>query len=218
MPKNFVSDDSRAGNDIRVRNFVANDRLADSNIRVRNAASRSPRLLRNLAYSLIAVLGLVVGLVGTLDFNAAGATEEAPALIEMSETEDTEEAPLIIDVRTAEEFEAGHIEGAINIPLDADPDEFRAQIDALDRSGDFILHCGTGARADRVAEFMADQGFTGLIGSYSLEEAVNLSGVNIIGDLTAADAVNPTITEADGAENQRMCAITGDSLFGVTRP
>jgi len=203
MSKNFVADDRHADTNIRVRKFVADDHAGDTNIRVRKARRFSQSFIRNIAYSVMAVLGLAVGLVGTLNFgNAAGATEDAP---------------LIIDVRTAEEFAAGHLEGAINIPLDADPEEFRAQIDALDRAGDFVLHCGTGARADRVAAFMADQGFTGLIASYSLEEAVSFLGANVIGDLFAANDVNPTVNP-DAADGPRTCAITGDDLFGITRP
>jgi len=203
MPKNFVIDDRQPTTDIRIRNIIADDRDPRADIRVRKATRFSHRAIRNLAYSMFVVLGVAIGLVGTLNFgNAAGATEDAP---------------LIIDVRTAEEFAAGHIEGAVNIPLDLSPEEFQAEIDALDRGGDFILHCGTGARADRVAAFMADQGFTGLIASYSLEEAVNFLGGNVIGDLTAALNVNPTVNP-DATDAPRTCAITGDDLFGVTRP
>jgi len=127
------------------------------------------------------------------------------------------EPVVIIDVRTAEEFAAGHIEGAINIPLNSE--DFIEQMDALDRGGEFILHCGTGARADRVANWMAEQGFTGLLGSYSLEEALDFSGRNVIGDLTLADAVNPTRNaDVAGTDGPPTCALTGEDLFGLTRP
>jgi len=125
-----------------------------------------------------------------------------------------EAAPTIIDVRTAEEFAAGHLEGAVNIPLNAT--DFKDQIDALDPDGEFILHCGTGARADRVAEFMQSQGF-GLTGSFSLEEARDLTGANVIGDLDQAAALNPTTNEIVGENGPPTCALTGESLFGVTR-
>ena len=124
--------------------------------------------------------------------------------------------PVLIDVRTAEEFAAGHLEGAINIPLNAA--DFREQIAALDRESEFILHCGSGARADRVLDFMVDQGFTGVEGSYSLEEARDLLGRDVIGDLDASASANPT-TNADAASpgGPPSCALTGELLYGLTR-
>jgi len=150
-----------------------------------------------------AAFALLVAAFGGLAIEAATTPADA-----------AEAAPTIIDVRTAEEFAAGHLEGAVNIPLNAT--DFKDQIDALDPDGEFILHCGTGARADRVAEFMQSQGF-GLTGSFSLEEARDLTGANVIGDLDEASALNPTTNEHVGEAGPPTCALTGESLFGVTR-
>ena len=159
------------------------------------------RRLIAIACSAFAALVVAIAALGGPFAGQAGAAESAPVLI---------------DVRTAAEFEAGHLEGAINIPLDSE--DFVDQINALDRGGEFILQCGTGARADRVAEFMVAQGFGGLLGSYSLEEALSLTGANVIGDLAAANALNPTTNEnVGGNDGPPMCALTGESLFGVTR-
>jgi rhodanese-related sulfurtransferase len=55
--------------------------------------------------------------------------------------------PTVIDVRTPAEFEAGHIPGAVNVPLD----ELRASIDelrpVLDDHHDVVLVCRSGTRA-----------------------------------------------------------------------
>lgn len=57
--------------------------------------------------------------------------------------------PTVIDVRTPVEFEAGHIPGAVNVPLD----ELRASLDelrpVLDDHHDVVLVCRSGARAGR---------------------------------------------------------------------
>lgn len=122
----------------------------------------------------------------------------------------------IVDVRTAEEFAAGHLEGAVNIPLNAT--DFHERIKSLDQYSDFILHCGTGARADRVVDIMAEQGFGGQIGSHSLTEALEIGGASVFGDLALANRLNPTRYEdVESLDGPPMCAITGESLFRVTR-
>lgn len=164
-----------------------------------NNASRPSRLHVFVASAVMALAAAVGGI-------AIGATS--------SPADAAEYAPTIIDVRTAEEFAAGHLEGAINIPLDAA--DFKEQIAALDHEDEYILHCGTGARADRVAEFMQSEGF-GLTGSFSLEEAQEATGAGVIGDLDLAATLNPTTNENVGTDGPRVCALTGESLFGVTR-
>jgi len=150
----------------------------------------------------LAALAAIFGAVLWFAAGRAGATAVAAG-------------PVVIDVRTAEEFAAGHITGAINIPLDAA--DFREQVAALNRDGDFIVHCGTGARADRVTDYMAEQGF-GSLASLSLEEALELADATVTGDLEAAALLNPTTNENTRPDGPPRCALTGESLFGVTRP
>ena len=63
----------------------------------------------------------------------------------------------IIDVRTPEEFDAGHVEGALNIPVESA--DFAAQIAALDPSGTFALYCRSGNRSAIAAQQMAEMGY-----------------------------------------------------------
>lgn len=65
---------------------------------------------------------------------------------------------LTIDVRTAAEFEAGHIEGAINIPYD----EIGARIAEVteDRERKIVLYCRSGARAGVAKRTLEDLGYT----------------------------------------------------------
>ena len=61
----------------------------------------------------------------------------------------------IIDVRTPEEFEEGHVEGSINIPLNEVPqrvDEIRALATPV------ILCCRSGARSEQATGYLRHMG------------------------------------------------------------
>ncbi len=63
----------------------------------------------------------------------------------------------ILDVRTPEEFAAGHIEGAVNIPLG---DMGEGEICELpDRSRRLLVYCRSGVRSKMAAEKLAAKGY-----------------------------------------------------------
>lgn len=64
-------------------------------------------------------------------------------------------APLV-DVRTPEEFAAGHIEGAINIPID----ELDARKGELKKDANIVLYCRSGARSERGRTLLMGSGYT----------------------------------------------------------
>ncbi|HEY3928201.1 MAG TPA: rhodanese-like domain-containing protein [Candidatus Koribacter sp.] len=57
----------------------------------------------------------------------------------------------LIDVRTPTEFAAGHIAGALNVPLDL----VEARIDDLDPNSPLVLVCKAGTRARLASELLA---------------------------------------------------------------
>jgi|GEM_PF-2487194 len=59
----------------------------------------------------------------------------------------TENSPTVLDLRTAEEFEAGHIEGAVNV--DFKSDNFSEKLKELDRNQRYIVHCKSGGRSTK---------------------------------------------------------------------
>jgi rhodanese-related sulfurtransferase len=59
----------------------------------------------------------------------------------------------LIDVREPDEYEAGHVPGAISIPLATVPD----RLDELGASGPVYMICGVGGRSRRACEFVEAQ-------------------------------------------------------------
>ena len=86
-------------------------------------------------------------------------TVDAPTLAErLGNSSDPD--PTLIDVRTPVEFEAGHIPGAVNVPLD----ELKGSLDqlcaVLDDHHDVVLVCRSGARAGQAQEALQAAGLT----------------------------------------------------------
>jgi len=74
---------------------------------------------------------------------------------------------MIIDVRTLGEYERGHIEGSINIPLN----ELEASVDELKKvEKDLILCCASGMRSGQACTILAQYGLKNVYngGSWSI--------------------------------------------------
>ena len=88
---------------------------------------------------------------------------------------------LVIDVRMPYEFEAGHIEGAVNVPLQSLPE----QVDKLARDKPIICVCQVGQRSDLAARFLVDR---------------DLVAFNMEGGMAAWAAAGLPYVRAGGAE------------------
>ncbi|MFJ6279567.1 rhodanese-like domain-containing protein [Arthrobacter subterraneus] len=83
----------------------------------------------------------------------------------------------VLDVREDYEWEAGHIKGALHIPVDQIP----ARLDELDPDEDLHVICRTGGRSFRVAEWLVGNGY---------------SAVNVRGGMDAwIEAAKPMVSE-----------------------
>ncbi len=104
---------------------------------------------------------------------------------------------LVIDVRTPAEFQAGHIRGAVNRPLDT----LRGGLDDLPRDRSIITYCEVGQRGYLATRVLLQHGFnaTNLAGGFRTYEAYQTTG-----------AVAPAATqrEAQSSEDppKRKCA------------
>jgi rhodanese-related sulfurtransferase len=70
---------------------------------------------------------------------------------------------ILLDVRTPEEYKAGHIAGAINIPVD----ELRCRLNELPKNKAIYIYCQIGLRGYLASRILLQSGF---------EKVVNLSG------------------------------------------
>ena len=68
----------------------------------------------------------------------------------------------LLDVRQTDEYVAGHVPGAVHVPLASVPDN----IEAFRGEGPAYVICKSGGRSRRACEYLADQGV----------DAVNVAG------------------------------------------
>ena len=67
----------------------------------------------------------------------------------------------LVDVRTAEEYEAGHIEEALNIDFFAE--NFLAQFEDFDKTIPIYIYCRSGNRSGKATKKLKDLGFSTII-------------------------------------------------------
>ena len=86
----------------------------------------------------------------------------------------TTDSALLVDVRDPDEFEAGHIPGAINLPLN----QIRQHLGELPRDREIWLYCGVGQRAYYATRVLMQNGFSvkNLAGGYRTYDLIAKSG------------------------------------------
>ena len=98
-------------------------------------------------------------LVLALLFNFGCVQNKAKPITELSQNDINN--GILIDVRTPEEFEAGHIDKALNINwFDT---EFSQQVADLDRDGTIYLYCKKGGRSAKAARLLDSLGFSNVV-------------------------------------------------------
>jgi phage shock protein E len=131
------------------------------------AAPRPQRRARRrvaLAAALLATLGTAAA-CSTAEAAGGTALELLPA------------STLLIDVRTPAEFAEGHLDGAINMPVELPT--FAAQVALIEPGVDLLVYCRTGRRADVAIEFMETLGLTA-VNLGSVEAASSATGIRIV--------------------------------------
>ncbi len=124
-------------------------------------------LTRIAAVMVAAVLS--VGLAGCSSGSTAGAVgqvaqtpagQPAPGRVDVAEFAAVIAQPgvQIIDVRTPEEFADGHIQGAVNIPVQQPG--FAAEVAQLDPNGIYAVYCRSGNRSQPAVAEMKNAGIT----------------------------------------------------------
>jgi rhodanese-related sulfurtransferase len=95
-----------------------------------------------------------------------------------TEAVDMETVTSVIDVRSPEEYNAGHLEGALLIPVEVG--DFVGSISELDREGNYIIYCRTGRRADVAIQQMTALGFKNMTNLGSLENAAAVTQIPVV--------------------------------------
>jgi rhodanese-related sulfurtransferase len=71
---------------------------------------------------------------------------------------DVPEQAVILDVREDYEWVAGHVEGALHIPMNQLP----ASLEQLDPDDDLFVICRTGGRSIRAVQWLVSQGYSAI--------------------------------------------------------
>jgi NADPH-dependent 2,4-dienoyl-CoA reductase/sulfur reductase-like enzyme/rhodanese-related sulfurtransferase len=96
---------------------------------------------------------------------------------------DGDDNSYLLDVRTRAEFEAGHIEGAVNIPVD----EIRNRLDEIPTGKRIDIYCEAGLRGYLANRILRQNGFN---------EVFNLSGGYILWKACVAESAKATLKPA----------------------
>ena len=94
----------------------------------------------------------------------------APSLYAIEFTEDSlkvvkkaivDEKAVLVDVRTQKEWDKGHVEGAIFLPVTSLTDDLdeKKLAKALPKKGRYYIHCAVGIRATRAGEYLQERGY-----------------------------------------------------------
>jgi rhodanese-related sulfurtransferase len=82
---------------------------------------------------------------------------------------------LLVDVREPDEFAAGHLPGAVNLPLS----QLRRRSAELPKDREIWVSCGVGQRAYYATRFLAQHGYQprNLSGGYATYTALKAAGM-----------------------------------------
>jgi len=62
---------------------------------------------------------------------------------------------VVLDVRTVSEFDSGHLEGAVNIPVE----ELSMRLSELNQKDELLVYCRTGNRSTTAVGILRENGF-----------------------------------------------------------
>lgn len=116
------------------------------------------------------VAGIVVLVAGVLILS--GCSSKASAITNMNvkdfATKTQQAGVIVLDVRTPGEFSQGHIQGAMNIDVEAST--FDSEIAQLDKTKTYAVYCHSGNRSGVATQAMAKAGFTHM---FNLENGIS---------------------------------------------
>jgi phage shock protein E len=141
--------------------------------------------MKTIRLTHVLTLAAALGLSGC---SAAETTSSAPTpsteTMGPQSTPDSTAVPLtvgtVIDVRTPDEYAEGHLDGAVNIDVQAA--DFAERIAELPTDAEYTVYCRTGSRAGAAVAQMTTLGFTDVTNAGSLADASASTGLAVVTD------------------------------------
>ena len=121
--------------------------------------SRKQNQMKRTQQIFIAVVvGIAVVLFGVLMLNQNSAEGVTAQTISPNAYQSDFEATqhLLLDVRTPAEFNEGHIEGAVNIPVEA----LASRISEVPTNQPIVVYCRSGNRSAQAGDILTEAGYT----------------------------------------------------------
>lgn len=112
----------------------------------------------------------VVAVIGAVALTGCSATTTVDA-------EQVADA-VVIDVRTAAEYDAGHLDTAVN--HDVQSPDFASQVATLDPDGSYLVYCRSGSRAGVAVDHLVELGFEDVRNIGGLDEAAEVTGLPVV--------------------------------------
>mgnify|MGYP001068837008 CR=1 FL=1 len=102
---------------------------------------------------LLVAAAVIVGLILIL---GNGPVKGMPASINVTDAmQRFEDGAFLLDVRTVEEWNQGHVDGAVLIPLD----QLGARVNEVPKDQDVLIICRSGNRSGQARDLLRGQGF-----------------------------------------------------------
>lgn len=113
----------------------------------------------------ICLLVLSIGIIVINLPDCSNEVENGSVTCEQKDFLISENDAILVDVRTKEEYDAGHLDNAINAPYD----EVISKLKKYDKDTPIIVYCRSGNRSAKAYQSLQDAGYTKLydLGSIS---------------------------------------------------
>lgn len=114
----------------------------------------------NLRTAALLIFVLTIGVImtgctGAVTIDSPAVTSQLINPVEYIADFEDPASHLLIDVRTPEEFTSGHIEGAVNIPVE----EMPGRLEEIPGDAPIVVYCRSGNRSAAAARILTDAGY-----------------------------------------------------------
>lgn len=118
---------------------------------------------------------------------------------------------LLLDVRQPGEFEEGHIEGAVLMPVDDLPN----RLSEIQRDKDIFIYCQSGRRASQAASVLREQGYPSVVsmtgGFNDWVQLLASEAPEDMGEAVAPDAANGGEASVEGQATEAPVDLNGEA-------